>query len=51
MGLVYDKLTKYEEAIKCFNSAIELEPTNSVYWHNRGCSFRNLGKYLKINSE
>ena len=39
-----DKLEKYNEAIKYFSKSIELEPTNSKFWHNRGCIFRNLGK-------
>ncbi len=46
LGLVYDKQNNYEEAIKYFNKAIELEDSNAVYWHNRGCCFRNMGKYF-----
>jgi tetratricopeptide (TPR) repeat protein len=44
LGLIFDKLGKYDEAIRYFNKAIEYETQNSIYWHNRGCSYRNLGK-------
>ena len=44
LGLVYDKLLQFDEAIKNFNIAIEYDETNPIYWHNRGCSYRNLGK-------
>ncbi len=44
LGLIYDKKTNLIEAIEYFNKAIELDSNNPIYWHNRGCSYRNLGK-------
>jgi len=45
IGLVQDKRNNFEEAIKYFNKAIELDQKNPIYWHNRGCSYRNMNKY------
>jgi Flp pilus assembly protein TadD len=36
-GLVWDRFFNFEEAIKDFSSAIELDSNNAVYWHNRAC--------------
>lgn len=44
LGLIFDKAKEYEEAIKYFDKSIELDNMNAIYWHNRGCSFRNLGQ-------
>ena len=44
LGLVNDRLMNFQEAIKNFVIAIEFDETNPIYWHNRGCSYRNLGK-------
>jgi hypothetical protein len=30
-----------------FSKAIEIDPRNSVYLHNRGCCYRNLGDLKK----
>ena len=43
-GLVYDKLNDYEKACIDFNKAIDLDPTNPVYIHNRGCCKRSMNK-------
>ena len=42
-GLILDKLGKYEEAIRHFTKAIDLESENAIYWNNRACCFRNMG--------
>lgn len=47
LGLICDKKNEYQEAIEYFNEAIKLEEGNSVYWHNRGCCYRNMGKYVR----
>ena len=43
-GLVWDRFYNFEEAIKDFSKAIELDSSNAVYWHNRACCFRNMGQ-------
>ena len=43
-GLVWDRFFNFEEAIKDFSSAINLDAQNAVYWHNRACCFRNMGQ-------
>lgn len=44
IGNIYDKLQKYEDSIKFLNIAIELDNTNSLFWNNRACTSRNMGK-------
>jgi tetratricopeptide (TPR) repeat protein len=38
---------KYEEAIKCYDKALELDDkhTDGLTWNNKGMAFNNLGKY------
>lgn len=42
-GLVWDRFFNFEEAIKDFTKAIEIDPENAVYWHNWACCFWNKG--------
>ena len=36
---------KYDEAIACYDKAIEIEPDNPVVWNNKGLALNSLGKY------
>jgi curved DNA-binding protein CbpA len=38
-------LEKYDEAIKCYDKAIEIDPNNSVVWNNKGLALSFLEKY------
>ena len=38
-------LGKYDEAIKCYDKAIEIDPDNPVVWNNKGLALNSLGKY------
>lgn len=42
---MYDKLGALDRAVEDFTRAIESEPTNAVYSHNRGYCYRNMGDY------
>jgi tetratricopeptide (TPR) repeat protein len=43
-GALYS-LGKYDEAIKCYDKAIEIDPDNPVVWNNKGLALNSLGKY------
>ena len=45
-GLVWDRLLEFDQAIVDFTAAVELDPKNAVYWHNRACCYRNTGKLI-----
>ena len=38
-------MRKYEEAIKDYNKAIELNPNYASAFNNRGSTFNRMGKY------
>jgi len=44
-GDAFYKEKNYEEAIKCFNKAIEMDSCNSLYWSNKGYTLYTLGRY------
>ena len=42
-GAVLINLARYEEAIACFERAIELKPDYADAWHNKGVALEALG--------
>ena len=44
-GIFSFSLTKYEEALECFERAIEIDQKYAYAWINKGVSFYQLGKY------
>lgn len=60
-GLSLYNLDRYEEAIECYNNALEIDTGYALVWNNKGVSLADLGRYqeamecydraLKINSE
>jgi tetratricopeptide (TPR) repeat protein len=44
-GLALDDLNKYDEAIKAFDKAIEINPQYSLAWYNKGRALYKLNKY------
>lgn len=45
MGMIYDKMEEYGEAYGQFSRAVELDSGNAVFYHNRGCCLKNMGRY------
>jgi len=43
-GISLNSLSKYQEAIKCFDKAINIDPLNSGAWNNKGSSLHLLGR-------
>ncbi len=44
-GVALLNLGNYEEAIKCYDKAIEIEPNNAEAWNNKGIVLGRLSKY------
>ena len=44
-GTTLGKLGKHDEAIKCFDKAIKLNPNYEKAWNNKGVALDNLGKH------
>jgi tetratricopeptide (TPR) repeat protein len=44
-GIAHHYLQQYDEAINCFDKAIELDPNFYKAFHNKGLSLRNIGNY------
>ena len=44
-GLSLDMLGKPEEAIECYDKAIEMDPADPGAWYNKGNALDDLGKY------
>jgi len=45
LGALLDRLEHYEEAIRAFDKAIELNPDVPVAWYNKGVALANLEKH------
>ena len=43
--MIFDKMEDYNEAYNQFTKAIELDNKNAVFYHNRGCCLKNMGRY------
>ena len=39
------KLHEFEDAIKCYDMALKIEPDNYKAWHNRGVALAQLHRY------
>ena len=44
-GISFDSLGRYEEAIRCFDQALELNERLADAWSNKGMSLGKLGRY------
>ena len=43
-GIYFYSLRQYDEAIKCFSRATDLDPKNANAWYNKGGAMEDLGK-------
>ena len=44
-GLSLNNLGRFNEAIKCFDTALEINPRDTVAWNDKGTSFYSLGRF------
>lgn len=50
-GLCLSKLDKHEEAMRCFDKSLEIDPNDTNTWYEKGNTLLDLGKYeAAINS-
>jgi tetratricopeptide (TPR) repeat protein len=49
-GHSLDSLGRYQEAISCYNKAIEIDPRHAMAWNNKGVSLDFLGRYQEAIS-
>ena len=42
-GLALNSLGRYDEAIKCYDKAIEIDPNDADAWNNKGLALNSLG--------
>ncbi|MDM7934819.1 MAG: tetratricopeptide repeat protein, partial [Methanothrix sp.] len=44
-GVEHQDHGNYEEAIRCFDEVLRLDPDNAEIWNIKGVALRNLGRY------
>ena len=44
-GNALRELGRYEEALRCFDKALEIDPKHVLAWNNKGIALHNLGRY------
>ena len=44
-GFSLDSLGRHEEALRCFDKALELDPRDAAVWNNKGTSLGSLGRH------
>jgi Flp pilus assembly protein TadD len=49
-GVVFFSQGKYDEAIKCYDEAIRLDPNNSEFWHHKGIVLKALGRTTEADA-
>ena len=42
-GIAHAKIEDYEEEIKCFEKAVQLDPNNALAWISKGNALTELG--------
>jgi len=40
-----DKMGRYEEAIKCYDKAIQINPDDAGGWYGKGLALKQMGRY------
>lgn len=46
-GVELSKLGRYEEAVDCYDQAINLDPNDASTWYGKGCALSGLARYLE----
>ena len=46
-GLAHSKIEDYEEAIKCFDKAVELDPNNALAWISKANALTESGNNVE----
>jgi tetratricopeptide (TPR) repeat protein len=43
-GIALSRLKRFEDAIACYDKAIELDPNHANAWYNKAKAFRDMGQ-------
>ncbi len=46
-GVSLHSLGRYDEAVRCFDRALEMKPKDALIWNNRGLSLHKIGRYVE----
>ena len=46
-GIAHSKIEDYEEAIKCFDKAVELDPNNALAWISKANALTESGNNVE----
>jgi tetratricopeptide (TPR) repeat protein len=46
-GISFAALKRYEEALDCYDRALQIDPQSPVVWDNKGNALLNLGRYTE----
>ena len=45
--MILDKQGHFSRALEDFSEAIRGDPSNAIFYHNRGYCFRNMGRFAE----
>ena len=49
-GIDLDAMGRYEDAINCYDKAIEIDPLYALTWYNKGLALQALHRYAEADA-
>lgn len=44
-GVVFDKMGRFDDALACFDRALQIDPNDAFAWGKKGISLARLGRH------